>query len=107
MKRKIALVPLVIAGIVILFQFFGSEKYTNPETGKKARVALSPREETTLGLQSYREVLANSDTIQRTIMQTALTGASFSPGDFAAANDHGGTGSRSSIWSFASVQPRA
>src|SRR5262245_43168471 len=64
MKRKIALVPIVIAGIVILFQFIGSEKYTNPETGKKARVALSPREETALGLQSYREVLANSETVQ-------------------------------------------
>jgi predicted Zn-dependent protease len=64
MKRKIAIVPLLIAGLVILFQFINSERYTNPETGKKARVALSREAETTLGLESYREVLANSDTIQ-------------------------------------------
>jgi predicted Zn-dependent protease len=63
MKRGIRLLPLVIAGLVILFQFFRSERFVNPETGRAARVALSPDQESALGLQSFREVLASSDVI--------------------------------------------
>lgn len=36
------------------------EKVKNPETGKSARVALSAEQEEALGLQSYREILAQS-----------------------------------------------
>jgi metalloendopeptidase OMA1, mitochondrial len=64
-KRKgMMLVPLVIAGLVMLGQYFSSEKVTNPETGRSARVALSSQQEESLGLQSYREVLSQSRVIQ-------------------------------------------
>lgn len=63
-KGKIAIIPLVIAGIVVLFQYFGAEKVTNPETGRRVRVALSSEQEEALGLQSYREVLSQSQTIE-------------------------------------------
>ncbi len=64
MRRKgIAIVPLVLAGVFALFQYFSSEKVANPETGRKARVALSSQQEEALGLQSYREVLSKSEVI--------------------------------------------
>ena len=65
MRRKgLAIIPLLIAGIVVLFQYFSADKVTNPETGRSVRVALSPEQEETLGLQSYREILSQSETIQ-------------------------------------------
>lgn len=64
MKRKgIAIVPLLIAGLVMFFQYCSSEKVVNPETGRKARVALSSEQEEALGVQSYREVLSQSDVV--------------------------------------------
>jgi predicted Zn-dependent protease len=63
-KRRILirLVPIAIAALVVLFQFTGAERFTN-EAGRTARHALSPEQEEQLGLQSYREVLRTSDTI--------------------------------------------
>jgi predicted Zn-dependent protease len=55
--------PLVIAGIIAAFQYFGSQKYVNPETGRAARVALSEGQESALGLESYREVLSQSKVV--------------------------------------------
>src|SRR5262249_18732572 len=43
---------------------FGSQKYTNPETGRAARVALSEGQEAALGLESYQEVLSQSDVVK-------------------------------------------
>ncbi len=63
-NKKMAVIPLLIAGVVVLFQYFGADKVTNPETGKSVRVALSPEQEESLGLQSYREILSQSETIQ-------------------------------------------
>ena len=63
-KRKFILYPLVLAAAVALFQYFGAEKFKNPETGRSARVALSSDQEERLGLQSYREVLSQSEVIQ-------------------------------------------
>ena len=63
-NKKFAIIPLLIAGAVVLFQYFGADKVTNPETGKKVRVALSSEQEETLGLQSYREILSQSQTIE-------------------------------------------
>jgi len=57
------IIPLLLAGVFALFQYFGSEKVVNPETGRKARVALSSQQEETLGLQSYREVLSQSQVV--------------------------------------------
>ncbi|MDX1952422.1 MAG: M48 family metallopeptidase [Verrucomicrobiota bacterium] len=64
MRGKFKLIPLVIAAIVILFQFMGAEKFTNPETGKKTRVALSSKDEKALGMQSFQEVLATADVLE-------------------------------------------
>src|SRR5262245_28949543 len=61
--RGMRLVPIAIALLVILFQFFNAEKYTNPETGKSTRVGLSEEQEEILGLQSYQQVLSQSRVI--------------------------------------------
>jgi predicted Zn-dependent protease len=64
MKRGLKIAPLAIAAIVILFQFFSSERFTNPVTGKKSHVALSTRDEAALGLASYQEVLSTSQVLE-------------------------------------------
>ena len=64
MRRKgRMIIPLLLAGVVVLFQYCTSEKVRNPETGRTARVALSSEQEESLGLQSYREVLQQSQVI--------------------------------------------
>ena len=55
-RRHFVIFPIVIAAAVMLFQYCGSEKITNPITGKSARVALSSEQEETLGMQSFREI---------------------------------------------------
>ena len=55
-------VPIVIAVIVIIVQYSSSEKFTNA-AGRTAHHALNPRQEQTLGLQSYQEVLRQSETV--------------------------------------------
>lgn len=64
-RRKIIWFPLVIAAVVMAFQYFSADKVTNPETGKAVRVAMSPEKEAALGLQSYQEILSQSETIDR------------------------------------------
>jgi metalloendopeptidase OMA1, mitochondrial len=63
-RRSIKILPLAIAAVVILFQFFGSEKFKNPETGQTARVAMSSDQEKAVGLQAFQEVLSTADTIE-------------------------------------------
>lgn len=58
----IRFVPLAIAGVVFLMQFMSAEKFTN-ETGRTARVGMSEEQESLLGLQSYQQVLQESDAI--------------------------------------------
>ena len=53
--------PAVVGGIV--FRLLISEKFVNPETGRKSHVAMSTREEALLGLQSYQQVLAQPESI--------------------------------------------
>lgn len=60
-KRHFVIWPLVLAGIIGAYQYFGSQKYINPETGRASRVALSSDQESALGLQAYQEVLSESD----------------------------------------------
>ena len=55
-------VPIAVAVIVVLFQYFSSEKFTN-EAGRTAHHALNPQQEQALGLQSYDEVLRQSEAI--------------------------------------------
>ena len=63
-RKGIVMAPLLIAGLVMLFQFMKSEKYVNPETGKASRVAMSTDQEKALGFQSYQEVLSQADVVK-------------------------------------------
>src|SRR5215831_6729783 len=62
-RRRFIIWPLVIAGLIAAFQYFSSQKYVNPETGRAAHVALSEGQEAALGLQSYEDVLSQSQVI--------------------------------------------
>jgi metalloendopeptidase OMA1, mitochondrial len=63
-RTGLKLAPLLIAGVFILFQFLSAERFTNPETGRVQRVALSSAQEETLGFQAFQEVLASSDVVE-------------------------------------------
>lgn len=62
-RRTLTIFPLLIAGAIALWQYFGAEKVVIPETGRTARVGLSTDQEKVLGLQSYREVVSQSDLV--------------------------------------------
>ncbi len=62
-RNLLRLLPLIAAGLFVLFQYFSAEKITNPLTGKSTRVALSREEEDRLGLQAYREALSRERVI--------------------------------------------
>jgi metalloendopeptidase OMA1, mitochondrial len=62
-RRSLTIFPLVIAALFAAFQYFNAEKVTNPETGRTVRVGMSTEQEQALGLQSYREVLSQSDLV--------------------------------------------
>src|SRR6476660_2200467 len=62
-RRHIRWLPLVLAALFFAYQYFSSEKFVNPETGRKSHVGLSSQQEAALGLQSYQQVLAQSQTI--------------------------------------------
>ncbi len=65
MRRYAArLLPIVIAAIIVLYQFLSSEKFTN-EAGRTVHMGLSAAQEETLGLQSYQQVLSESRTVDR------------------------------------------
>src|SRR5580765_987154 len=63
-RRRFIIWPLVIACFIALYQYFSSQKYVNPETGRAARVALSEGQEAALGLQGYQDVLSQSDVVR-------------------------------------------
>jgi len=62
-RRHIKWLPLLLAGLFFAYQYFSSQKFVNPETGRKSHVAMSTREEALLGLQSYQQVLAQSESM--------------------------------------------
>ena len=64
-KRRllIRVVPIAIAVIVVAYQFFSAEKFTN-DAGRTARVALSPAQEAELGFQSYAQVMSQSQPVE-------------------------------------------
>lgn len=62
-RRHIKWLPLLLAGLFFAYQYFSSEKFVNPETGRKSHVAMSTGEEASLGVQSYQQVLAQSESI--------------------------------------------
>jgi len=55
--------PIGIALLVVAFQFFSAEKFTN-EAGRTAHMGLNPEQEQQLGLQSYRQVLQQERPIE-------------------------------------------
>ena len=64
MRRfAVRLIPIGIAAIIVWFQFVSSEKFTN-EAGRTAHLGLTPAQEETLGLQSYQQVLSESETVR-------------------------------------------
>jgi predicted Zn-dependent protease len=62
-RRRFIVWPLAIAALIAGLQYFNSQKYVNPETGRAARVALSEGQESALGLQSYEDVLSQSQVV--------------------------------------------
>ena len=62
-RRHIKWIPLLLAGLFFAYQYFSSEKFVNPETGRTSHVGMSTREEALLGLQGYQQVLSQSDRI--------------------------------------------
>ncbi|MGI9088293.1 MAG: M48 family metallopeptidase [Chthoniobacterales bacterium] len=62
-RTHIKWVPILIAGLIFAWQYFRSEKFVNPETGRQSHVGMSVEQESALGLQSYRQVLAKAHTI--------------------------------------------
>ena len=64
MKRKgFRIVPILVVGLIIAWQYFSSERFVNPETGRRSKVGMSVEQEAALGFQTYRQVLAQSRTI--------------------------------------------
>ncbi len=55
------IVPILLAVVIAGWQWFGADTFINPETGESARVGLSTEQEETLGVQSYRQILAQSN----------------------------------------------
>jgi predicted Zn-dependent protease len=63
MRRiSIRLIPILIAVAIVGMQYCSSEKITN-EAGRTARVGLSSEQEEMLGVQSYRQILSQVQTI--------------------------------------------
>jgi predicted Zn-dependent protease len=62
-RRHIKWLPIGAALLFIAYQYFTSEKFVNPETGRKSHVALSVEQDSAPGLQSYQQILAQSQTI--------------------------------------------
>ena len=62
-RRHIKWFPLIIAALFFAYQYFSSDKFVNPETGRKSHVGLSTQQESLLGLQSYEQILAQSPTV--------------------------------------------
>ena len=62
-RTHIRWLPIVAAALFFAYQYFTSEKFVNPETGRKSHVALSTQQESALGLQSYQQVLSQSQSI--------------------------------------------
>ena len=60
MNNRFRFLPILAVILIAAFTYFNSEKFTNPETGKTARVGLSESQEAQLGLQSYQQVIAES-----------------------------------------------
>ena len=57
------LIPIAIGLAVVGWQYLGAPAYTNPETGRTARLGLSADQETAIGLQGFHKVTVQSRVI--------------------------------------------
>ena len=57
------IIPIAIGLAVVGWQYLGAPTFTNPETGRTARLGLSTEQETALGLKGFHEVTAQSKVI--------------------------------------------
>jgi metalloendopeptidase OMA1, mitochondrial len=62
-RTHIKWLPIAAALLFIGYQYFTSEKFVNPETGRKSHVGMSTQQEASLGLQSYQQVLSQSQKV--------------------------------------------
>jgi predicted Zn-dependent protease len=62
-RRHIKWFPILAAGIFLAYQYFTSERFVNPETGRASHVGMSAEQESMLGLQTYQQVLSQSERI--------------------------------------------
>ena len=63
-RTHIKWLPILAALGFIAYQYLTSEKFVNPETGRASHVGLSTQQEAALGLQTYQQVLSQSQTIK-------------------------------------------
>jgi len=57
-RGHIRWLPILAAAVIFAWQYFGSEKFVNPETGRRSHVGMSAQQEAALGFQTYRQALA-------------------------------------------------
>ncbi len=62
-RWKFRLIPLVLAAVFVLFRYLTAEQAVNPETGEHHRVGMSLDQEAALGVQGYRQVLAEAQVV--------------------------------------------
>jgi metalloendopeptidase OMA1, mitochondrial len=63
-RRNIRWISILAVIAILLFRYFSSETFVNPETGETHKVAFSSEQEEALGLSSYQEVLAQSKVVE-------------------------------------------
>lgn len=56
-------IPIVLAVIAMLYQFVVAPSFTNPETGRSARLGLSADQELALGAQSFAQVVQQAEVV--------------------------------------------
>lgn len=62
-RRHIKWFPIAAAALFFAYQYFSSEKFVNPETGRASHVGMSTQQEAALGLQTFQQVLAQSQAV--------------------------------------------
>lgn len=62
-RTHIKWLPIFAALLFVGYQYFTSNKFVNPEAGRKSHVGMSTQQEQALGLQSYQQVLSQSQII--------------------------------------------
>lgn len=62
-RRHIKWLPIALAALYFGYQYFSSEKFVNPETGRASHVGMSTQQEAALGLQGYQQVLSESQAV--------------------------------------------